>query len=206
MFSQRMMSVTLINVQRSVSSVLLWLVKPHKSIVDAEQRQHAQLLSSILLTILAVGIILLSIVIYVDPQDLYDVRVEASGVALLAVLGLYIANSLGCFRAATLGLIFSLTVIFVVPVYAENPDPTFLAFVLVPMLLAGMFLSFRWTAIIFAAILATVYVLNLTVTSEERWELRTSWYFLSFAGALVLTFMHHLQRLEVDPARQAGGG
>jgi signal transduction histidine kinase len=185
------------NFQRSLAAIPIWLVQPHKSVVDAEKRQHSRLLSSILLMIVVVGVALLSLVVYLDSNDLYDPRVEASGLAVLTVFGLYIANRLGYVQAATLGLIISLTVVFTVPVYTENPDSTFLAFVIVPMLLAGMFLPFRWTAVVVGLILASVFVLNTTVSGEAKWQLRTSWYFLSFAGAMLLTFIHHLNSLEM---------
>jgi signal transduction histidine kinase len=197
MTTHRLMQPTLANIHRSFSSILFWLVQPHKTVVDAEKRQHARLLSSILLMILVVGVALLSLVVYLDPNDLYDLRVEASGLAILVVFGLYVANRLGYTQGATLGLIISLTVVFMAPVYTEHPDPTFLVFVIVPMLIAGMFLSFRWTAVVVGSIIAAVFVLNLTVTGEAKWQLRTSWYFLSFAGALLLTFIYHLHNLEV---------
>jgi signal transduction histidine kinase len=185
------------NVQRSLASILVWLVQPHQSVVDAEKRQHSRLLSSILLMIVVVGVALLSLVVYLDPSDLYDLRVEASGLAVLTVFGLYIANRLGYVQAATLGLIISLAVVFMAPVYTENPDSTFLVFVIVPMLLAGMFLPFRWTAVVIGLILASVFVLNTTVSGEAKWQLRASWYFLSFVGAMLLTFIHHLNSLEM---------
>jgi signal transduction histidine kinase len=185
------------HLQRNAASIPAWLVQPHKSVVDAEKRQHSRLLSSILLTIVVVGAAILSLVVYLDSNDLYDVQVEASGLAVLVVFGLYVANRRGYVQAATIGLIVSLTVVFMVPVYADNPDSTFLVFVIVPMLLAGMFLPFRWTAVIIGVILASIFVLNTTVSGESKWQLRTSWYFLSFVGAMLLTFIHHLNNLEM---------
>jgi signal transduction histidine kinase len=185
------------HLQRTAASIPVWLVQPHKSVIDAEKRQHSRLLSSILLTIVAVSAALLSLVVYLDPNDLYDVRVEASGLAVLVVFGLYVANKLGYVQAATIGLIISLSVVFMTPVYADNPDSTFLVFVIVPMLLAGMFLPFRWTAVTIGLIVASVFVLNTTVSGEAKWALRSSWYFLSFVGAMLLTFIHHLNSLEM---------
>ena len=185
------------NFRRSLASIAVWLVQPHKSVVDAEKRQHSRLLSSILLVIVAVGAAILSLVVYLDSNDLYDLRVEASGLAVLTAFGLYIANRLGYVQAATLGLIISLAVVFMVPVYTEHPDSTFLVFVIVPMLLAGMFLPFRWTAVVIGLILASIFVLNTTVSGEFKWSLRTSWYFLSFVGAMLLTFIYHLNSLEM---------
>jgi PAS domain S-box-containing protein len=102
---------------------------------------------------------------------------------------------MGYVRWATFGFIAFLTIVFLVTPYAGNFSE-FIVFAAAPMLLAGMFYSFKWTTGLVIIIDVTVFVLNSLYNDETIWERRILWYFLLFAGALVLAFKYHLNQLE----------
>jgi signal transduction histidine kinase len=150
------------------------------------------------LTSFAVGSLLIAIVVYLDPNDLNDPRLLGSMGAILLALLLLIINRLGYLYWAAVGFIGYLTLLFLVPPYVMGIGPEFLAFAIVPMLLAGMFFPFRWTALLVVVIIGTVFLLNVLVpvSIETLWLLRMMWYFLCFGGAMILAFVNHVNKLE----------
>ena len=192
-------SITAPVVQRG--TWLAWLLSPEKTITEEEKQQLSRLLSAILVTSSVAIVLIVAYVLYLDPRDINDVKVRAGLLALGLLVILFFVNRAGYLRLASATLVISLTFLFIIPSYM-SVSAEFLAFTVVPMLLAGIFFSFRGTFIVTTSIILIVFVMNhlgVAYLGDRIWRFRTLWYFMCFAGPLVLSVISHISRREALP-------
>jgi signal transduction histidine kinase len=179
----------------SAQSLLSRLSRPHRRITNAESQQNAKLLSWLLLTTIVIVSSIIVLVVVYDRDDLLDTRTLVGFSTIIISLVLYFINMAGYVRLATFAFITYLTVVFIATPYSGR-FPEFSPFAVVPMFLAGMFYSFKQTALLVIGILAVFFTLNMIFIDEDVWDRRIFWYFLLFAGGLVLAIKYHLGTLE----------
>jgi signal transduction histidine kinase len=180
---------------RLSSSAAHWLVRPHQNIADAESQQNSQLLSWILLVTILIVSLIVVLVISFDPNDLSDIRTQVAFSVIITAMVIYLINRIGYVRWATFAFIAYLAIVFVFTPYTGS-FWEFTPFVVVPMLLAGMFYSFKKTAAFVIFIVGVIFVLNNIYVDKDVWNRRIIEYFLLFAGGLILAFKYHLNVLE----------
>jgi signal transduction histidine kinase len=195
MTNEQMPSIST-NISQGILAAIDWLVRPNRRIQDKADRERAQLLSSLLLTTFVVVALIIVYAVHLDPEDIAEPSTIGGIILLSLCIFLYGLNRAGYTRWAAGGLIVYLLAIFFITPYTGT-RPEMLAFAMVPVLLTGMFFSLRWATGVVVLIIGTVFVLNSLQVDEYVWARRLLWYFLCFAGALVLAFMYHLNRLEV---------
>ncbi len=184
-----------IRLVRSAVAIVNWLTRPHRRIADAESQQNARLLSGLLLTtVLVVSSIVILVVSY-DPKDLRDSRTLVAFSVIIAGLASYAINRMGYVHWAALAFVTYMTAVLIATPYAGD-FWQMLPFAVIPMLLAGIFYSFRWTVVHIVSTVVTVFVLNSVNIDAEIWNRRIFWYFLLLAGGLILVFKYHLIALE----------
>jgi signal transduction histidine kinase len=180
---------------RTATATLNWLTRPPHQLIDMESQQNARLLSWLLLaTVTGVSLIIVFVMSF-DPKDLSDLRTLAAFSVMIIAALLYIVNRIGYVNWAVFAFIACLTIIFIAVAYMGE-FPEFMPFVVVPLLLAGMFYSFNTTMVFMLAIISLIFALNHLRVDAEIWNRRIIWYFLLFAGGLILVFKYHLGVLE----------
>ena len=176
------------------------ILNPHPRVKNPEKIQRTRLLSAILLIMITIGLIILTIVLRLDRQDINEPEVRGAIFVLFIAAGMYFINRLGYNRLAISGIIGPFTVIFILISFSSSGKSVFLAFLMVPILLTAIFFPLKWTIIISGSILALISALLSTQdqvsANSPFWTLRAMWFFLFLATGLVITFMWHLGNLE----------
>lgn len=171
------------------------LTRPHPRITDAEIQYKARLLSGLLVVTVIVVMGIIALVLYYDPDDLLDKRTLTAFATVITALSLYIVNQHGYFHFAALAFVTFLSLIFPVVSYTGS-YAEFMPFIVIPMLLAGMFYSWKQTTLLIITMVITIFVLNTAIADEDIWERRIISYFLLLAGGLIVVFKSHLIVLE----------
>jgi signal transduction histidine kinase len=181
-------------------SLLNWLLNPHPRVTNPEKIQRSRLLSAILIVLIVLGVMILSVVINHDAEDIREPEVQGALLELLVVIAMYVVNRLGYNRYAVGGVVIPFVIVFIYIAFSSSGKSIFLAFLLIPILLTAIFFSLRWTTVISVSILALILLLlsfqDQVSDTSPFWTLRNMWFFLLLATGLLLTFMRHLGNLE----------
>jgi signal transduction histidine kinase len=181
-----------------ISQFFAWMVRPHPRVSSAEAQRQAQFLAILLLVLSLTVVSLLVIVLTLDPNDAGHPAVRTGfGVAGLFAT-FYLFTRCGYVKHGAIGFIFSTLVLFIILPFVPNSSTTLLPFVIVPVLLAGMFFSVRAAALVALFSVIITYLLNQIIFLGQTsfWAIQTLWYFVVFGSVMILTFMWHLNNLE----------
>lgn len=173
---------------------LAWFVQPSSNIHDEQDRQRFQLLSGLLLTTFAVVSFIVAYALHLSAHDIKDPRVISGILAILLSLLFYGVNRLGYLQVAASGFVISLAALFIIASFGSD-NGEFLAFAVIPMLIAGLFFSPRQTAIVVCSIIGIVFIWNY-LPQHFSWTRQLFWYLLLLTGALVLVIIRHINRLD----------
>lgn len=176
------------------------ILNPLRRVTEPDRIQRSRLLSAILVALLLSGVLIVTLVLRHDPEDINEPAIQGAFVLGGTLLIMYVINRLGYTSLAAAGVILPFVAIFIYVAFFSGEDPLFLAFLMVPIVLTAIFYSLQWTAAVSVAILALVLVFLSTQDqvspASPFWNLRNIWFFLLMASVLILTFMWHLGNLE----------
>ena len=145
------------------------------------------------LATMLIGMGILASVLYLDPRDLYDLRTLAGILGVIFIGICYLVGRLGHPRLSAGGLVAVTLAMFLLPPYVPSLAPHFLAFLIIPVLLTGMFFSLRWAISVAILIVGLTFVLNRVLTYVDFWQYQLLWYFLVMASTLVIILVRHQQ-------------
>ena len=186
--------------QKLTSLLDKWFIAPHSSVTNPEKIQRSRLFSTMLLILILFLTFILIMVLTRDPEDISEPAVHGGFFLLGIGILMYLINKAGITRIPAMGIILPFIAIPIYISFWSGEDALFLAFLMIPIILTGIFYSLRWTMITSVGILLLVAILLYTInTSQEGlsyWNLRNMWFFLLMATGLFLSFIWHLGNLE----------
>lgn len=183
--------------------VHLWqrLTEPVAAVQDTERRQQARLLASLMVVLFILALITLATyLLYSTPstRDLNEAPLQMAVVAPVLLLIPYWLCRQGRYQAAAWLIIMVASAAMVLSAGgSEFSDIFFLDNLIVPILIASVFLSIRMTFLV--SILELVAVLVLATTIPESYVAYVvGGPFISVlaTAALIVVFTHHRARLE----------
>ena len=171
----------------SFQRLLQWLITPHPRVTNPEKIQRSKLLSAVLLVQEFVLMVILTLVLRADPDDIAEPTVQGAFLLTGIAIVMYIVNRLGNTSIAALGFITSYFALFIYIAFYSGESPIFLAFLLIPIILTAIFFTLKRTAIISIGLLALVAIqftfMDHSTSNLPYWNLRNMWYFLMLATA-----------------------
>ncbi|GEM_PF-2130483 len=178
---------------------LMWegLIRPNPKITKREQKQHARLLSGMLIVASLVLSLIVIIVGLLDARDLTSSAVIVAYVTITWCLVLYFINRAGYFMWARRLFIIYFGVVLTALAYIDGTPSGILPFAVIPVMLVGIYYPGKWIYVAATIVLITTFLLNqMMYTSDHFWDLQVGWYFLIFACGLSIVFVHHKYTLE----------
>ncbi len=181
----------------------LWalLTAPSPAIQDRAERRQARLLASLLLLLVVravAGVIYGEINPIFDPQ--WDTRYlfELVGFTAFFLLSYSLSRTRAYTLAAAIAVIgFCLGVFFVVFPYTDPLDMYWFVYLVVPILVASLYFSWRWTATLTTVNLAGM-VLFTAAHPEISLTEHMPFTFVLLVAVLIIIMMQHRDRLERD--------
>lgn len=173
------------------------LTQAHSSIQCPDQRRQAQLLSSLLLSL--IGLSILGIIPSILRGQLStEIYVVAASIGLHMVI--YLLSRSPYFQAA-IYLMISLIIITLYTSIALEPEVVegYVIYLIVGVLLTGVLLSVRATILV--ALISTVPIIGLWFLGDHSKFLYPA-LFLTLCSTLIIIFKHHRNLLEADRQSQ----
>lgn len=178
---------------------LTWdgLVRPSPKIIDTENRQHARLLSGMLL-VMPLTLVLITIVIgLLNGPDLLNFATIAGYFIVCLCIGLYFFNRAGHFYWVRRIFIGIISIIMIITPYIPDSATGVLPFAIIPVLLVGIYYSGKWIYLSVGIVLIATFLLNQSMYgTEDYWRMQVDWYFLLFGSGLSVIFIRHKRTLE----------
>jgi hypothetical protein len=172
------------------------LIGPHRI---RARKSASGLAAPQLLGLIVTGGIIIPSALRLDPNDINSPLLQGGIVVVAFAMVMYITNRLGYTLAAAFGLTTVFGGIFLyISFFVDSPNAESLAFLLIPILLAGLFFPLRAMIGTSVLMLAAAFLLNNADGQQVPafWAHRTLLYFLALATVLLITFIVHLSKLE----------
>ncbi|MGJ3237123.1 MAG: sensor histidine kinase [Anaerolineae bacterium] len=190
-----MQDIRSISFDNRLSRVWEILVQTPTNITDASEQRRARLLATMLLIAGVVGSIILSIRLIQSPGILFYADIMGGIIGVIFTIVLWAVNRQGYTDLAATGFI-AITAILFTFVPFGNADPTFLGYGVVPIILTGIFFSNRAVILLATGMIITIGVLNgLSETTDNT--ITFLWYALIFSSILIVTFINHINTVEM---------
>lgn len=185
--------------QNPLARMWQFLVRPHPSITDIQQRRQSRLLSGLMLVLIFTSFPA-SLALIARNDGLVSETVSGLWMAQLITLGFYALNRRGYYHLSSFLFVgFNFAVTYLMPVMTQ--DPSWLWFTIMVLILSAMLLPEWGTLLLFVLgfvahiVLANVYPLSSSFSNF------TTTVVYSVTTPLILVFMDHRVRLERE--RQA---
>jgi signal transduction histidine kinase len=181
----------------NLKQIWAFLVTPHLSLTDIEQRRQSQLLAALMVAV--IGSSTLASLLLLQRNGLTP-TISYLWAAVLFTLVLYAVNRRGYYQASAtifVGFNFVLTYSMVI----LTLEPAWLFFTIMTLLLSAMLLSTGVTNFIFAAGLICHILLRQFFPITSTYSNFTTTVIYLVIGPLILTFMNN--RLTIERERQA---
>lgn len=169
-------------------------IKPHVSIQGLENQRNAQLLALLQLVIIIIGGLGYATLTIMFPSTADDPDTIVIGFGILLVAFGYWQTLRGKMQVGSSIMIAVSFILFSVLPFLPGAHPFLAAFAIVPVLLIGIFYSFKRAVQL--ALLIFIITSSLTVLVDSSFDRIFVQIFQALSFGLILTFMRHLAIIE----------
>jgi diguanylate cyclase (GGDEF)-like protein/PAS domain S-box-containing protein len=165
-----------------------WLTEPHASIRECEHRRRARLLSAFLVVIIPLGVLAVVLTVLEPRPTFSPVKDLLLYTMMSAVIVLTIAYGLSRTTHIVLSATLAVGVVSaaILITASISRDVLYLYYLIIAVLMGGLFLSPRGTVLVLAATIAGTLLLATFAPESVMWDVVDALYFVIGVGALVV--------------------